>query len=217
MTDSLFDHCPGCGCNLDDCDCSIDGLRLHLFEAQGKNREYRDANEKLSANITSVSEAWFKARDDLTHANHDHEIALSAATASERKLLADLADARREITTLENNCRVGGMEEDRLKTEIATLRDHIARYENLITWQTSCDSCASAWDVNYDNYVREEEHAQMLADLSGELAEHESLLSHVHASDMRAIKLWQDAHPGNDNVWPDRTNLVVWLMEQVKP
>jgi hypothetical protein len=33
-------------------------------------------------------------------------------------------------------------------------------------------------------------------------------------ADMRAIKLWQAAHPGNDLVWPDHADLVVWLLEQ---
>ena len=33
-------------------------------------------------------------------------------------------------------------------------------------------------------------------------------------ADQRAIKRWQAAHPGNDLVWPDHTNMVVWLMEQ---
>jgi peptide subunit release factor 1 (eRF1) len=33
-------------------------------------------------------------------------------------------------------------------------------------------------------------------------------------ADQRAIKRWQEAHPGNDLVWPDRANMVVWLMEQ---
>jgi hypothetical protein len=34
------------------------------------------------------------------------------------------------------------------------------------------------------------------------------------AADMRAIKRWQEAHPGNDLVWPDRADLVVWLLER---
>lgn len=34
-------------------------------------------------------------------------------------------------------------------------------------------------------------------------------------ADQRAIKRWQDAHPGNDLVWPDRANMVVWLMDQL--
>ena len=33
-------------------------------------------------------------------------------------------------------------------------------------------------------------------------------------ADMRARKLWQEAHPGNDLVWPDHADLCVWLMEQ---
>jgi hypothetical protein len=34
-------------------------------------------------------------------------------------------------------------------------------------------------------------------------------------ADQRAIKLWQDAHPGNDVVWPDRCDMVVWLLDQL--
>ena len=34
-------------------------------------------------------------------------------------------------------------------------------------------------------------------------------------ADMRAIKRWQAAHPGNDLTWPDHADLVVWLMEQL--
>jgi hypothetical protein len=33
-------------------------------------------------------------------------------------------------------------------------------------------------------------------------------------ADMRAIKRWQAANPGNDLVWPDRADLVVWLLER---
>jgi hypothetical protein len=33
-------------------------------------------------------------------------------------------------------------------------------------------------------------------------------------ADMRAIKRWQEAHPGNDLVWPDHVDLVMWLAEQ---
>jgi hypothetical protein len=33
-------------------------------------------------------------------------------------------------------------------------------------------------------------------------------------ADQRAIKRWQEAHPGNDLVWPDRADMVVWLMEE---
>lgn len=34
-------------------------------------------------------------------------------------------------------------------------------------------------------------------------------------ADMRAIKRWQDAHPGKDNVWPDHADLCVWLLGQL--
>lgn len=34
-------------------------------------------------------------------------------------------------------------------------------------------------------------------------------------ADMRAIKRWQEAHPGKELVWPDHADLVVWLLEQL--
>ncbi len=34
-------------------------------------------------------------------------------------------------------------------------------------------------------------------------------------ADMRAIKLWQEANPGNDHVWPDRGKLMLWLLTQI--
>jgi quinol monooxygenase YgiN len=33
-------------------------------------------------------------------------------------------------------------------------------------------------------------------------------------ADMRAIKRWQEAHPGNELTWPDHADLCVWLMEE---
>lgn len=36
------------------------------------------------------------------------------------------------------------------------------------------------------------------------------------AADMRAIKRWQEAHPGNELTWPDHADLVVWLLEELE-
>lgn len=33
--------------------------------------------------------------------------------------------------------------------------------------------------------------------------------------DLRAIERWQQAHPDRDHVWPDHTDLLVWLLEQL--
>ena len=33
---------------------------------------------------------------------------------------------------------------------------------------------------------------------------------------MRAIRMWQAANPGNDLVWPDAADLLVWLLDQHK-
>jgi hypothetical protein len=34
-------------------------------------------------------------------------------------------------------------------------------------------------------------------------------------ADMRAIKLWQAAHPDREDTWPDHADMVVWLLEQL--
>lgn len=34
-------------------------------------------------------------------------------------------------------------------------------------------------------------------------------------ADQRAIKMWQEANPGNDLVWPDHGDMVVWLLERL--
>lgn len=33
-------------------------------------------------------------------------------------------------------------------------------------------------------------------------------------ADQRAIKAWQAANPGNEMVWPDRSKLIMWLLER---
>lgn len=36
------------------------------------------------------------------------------------------------------------------------------------------------------------------------------------AADMRAVKRWREEAPGRELVLPDRTNLVVWLLEKLE-
>lgn len=35
-------------------------------------------------------------------------------------------------------------------------------------------------------------------------------------ADMRAIRRWRKANPGNERVLPDHADLVVWLLDQLK-
>lgn len=50
--------------------------------------------------------------------------------------------------------------------------------------------------------------------LQADIAELTRLFDLQWKADTRAIKRWQAAHPGNDLVWPDRADMVVWLMER---
>jgi len=57
--------------------------------------------------------------------------------------------------------------------------------------------------------------AKALAAKEGEKAELQATFDLQWKADQRAIKQWREAHPGNDLVWPDRCNMVVWLMDRV--
>lgn len=48
-----------------------------------------------------------------------------------------------------------------------------------------------------------------------ELEELRSTIDLIHKSDALAIKMWQKAHPGQENIWPDRAHMIFWLLEQV--
>jgi hypothetical protein len=53
-----------------------------------------------------------------------------------------------------------------------------------------------------------------LDQMTAERDELEQLFDMTWRADMRAVKRWREAHPGNDLVLPDRADMVVWLMEQ---
>lgn len=60
-------------------------------------------------------------------------------------------------------------------------------------------------------------HVSLAADRNEareEASDLQALFDRQWAADQRAIKRWQAAHPGNDFTWPDRADMVVWLMEQ---
>lgn len=50
--------------------------------------------------------------------------------------------------------------------------------------------------------------------LSNQLAEHEQSFQLQWDASRRAVKMWQEAHPGNENTWPDTAKLELWLMER---
>ena len=52
--------------------------------------------------------------------------------------------------------------------------------------------------------------------LIAELRERDASFQIRWEADMRAIKRWQEAHPGRDLVWPDHADLVVWLLDQLE-
>lgn len=73
--------------------------------------------------------------------------------------------------------------------------------------------------------VRLREHAQNahlpdklrldLAEAAEDLQQHDFSFDLRWRADMRAIKRWQAANPGNDLTWPDHADLVVWLLGEL--
>lgn len=102
------------------------------------------------------------------------------------------------------------------------------RYESRAS--THADDCWGWGPKHYECAVREikalraevegwkEQHARDSAELLDVQRERDELQQsfdlHWRAT-MRAIKRWQEAHPGSDLTWPDHADLVVWLLEQL--
>lgn len=55
-----------------------------------------------------------------------------------------------------------------------------------------------------------------LTEAACDIEGYESSFSLRWDADMRAIKRWQAANPGNDLTWPDHADLVVWLLGELE-
>ena len=65
----------------------------------------------------------------------------------------------------------------------------------------------------------EEANALLMASapkMKAELEEMQATFDLRWKADQRAIKRWQEAHPGNDLTWPDHADMVVWLLGEVE-
>ena len=90
-------------------------------------------------------------------------------------------------------------ERDQLKSNLATMKNDYAK--------------AAAGDISTTKAFDEERHKN--EKLKKKLAEMQATFDLRWKADMRAIKRWQKEHPGNDLVWPDHADMVVWLMEKL--
>ena len=61
-----------------------------------------------------------------------------------------------------------------------------------------------------------ERMAEEAVHLKEEIEDHEASFELRWKADMRAIKQWQEAHPGNDHIWPDHADLCMWLIGEVE-
>jgi hypothetical protein len=73
-------------------------------------------------------------------------------------------------------------------------------------------SCSCGYDDKRDPLMTEA--AETITALRAEVEWYQRSFDLRWDASMRAIKRWQEAHPGNDLNWPDHADLVVWLLER---
>ena len=100
-----------------------------------------------------------------------------------------------------------GISKERDKEAEELVRDF---EQAVIALQTHCDAHSDKW-----NAVRSK-RAQTRKALLEHLKELHYTFDLRWEADMRAIKQWREANPGNEDVFPDHTDLCVWLMGQMK-
>lgn len=84
-----------------------------------------------------------------------------------------------------------------------TAEELMHQLEDIVTINANCTEAMAAWIVEAFRRLEQLEESDKAFDLRWN-------------SDMRAIKRWQEAHPGNDSVWPDHTDLSVWLLKRLE-
>lgn len=62
---------------------------------------------------------------------------------------------------------------------------------------------------------RKRQNTTVLSEALAEIRELRATFSLQWDANMRGIKAWQAAHPGNDLVWPDQAKMVEWLLNEI--
>lgn len=87
--------------------------------------------------------------------------------------------------------------------------------ENKANIATAEVACANVRIAELDDELfRKTARCLELAEANAEL---DALFDARWSADMRAVKIWRGAHPDSDIGIPDRTDLVVWLLETRVP
>lgn len=75
--------------------------------------------------------------------------------------------------------------------------------------------CKPQFSCGYPRSSLPVDDAVALIEAADLIEEMEFIFELRFGADGRARDRWQAAHPGNDLVWPDHADLVVWLMAQL--
>lgn len=81
--------------------------------------------------------------------------------------------------------------------------------------RAECASCSCGIKTHEQIYHAESCLYRTLRDAVAYVQDSEFTLEIRWEADMRAIKRWQEANPGNGLTWPDHADLVVWLLDQL--
>lgn len=209
LAESVNDGCIADNCSMRPLPKLNESIKLRraarLILALGQERDaliqQRDRAQEASTHI--------KQRFDLMF---DKQIEQrERAESAERELAQERAEVERR--TIHGKAMVEqlfeqGAKIDSLESELAQVREQLLAAEsrpcveicekNRAEGRGPCGACA----LCCNELKAESDDLQQTFDLRWK-------------ADMRAIKRWQEAHPGNDLVWPDHADLCVWLLEEL--
>lgn len=92
---------------------------------------------------------------------------------------------------------------------------------DLPAFVSHCSACGFVFTEPRFEAVRDRAVRRYLSDryddeTQKELDDLQRTFDLMWAADQRAIKLWQANHPGQETIWPDRTQMVTWLLERLE-
>ena len=116
---------------------------------------------------------------------------------------AEIADLRQQLFEARQTILSEGMRGDGFERQVEAL----TKAAEFLRQQLAAEQAEAAKLI--------ERWMDLEAKARAEVSGHEHNFKIRWDATQRGIKRWQEAHPGNDLVWPDHADLCVWLIEQL--
>jgi predicted nucleic acid-binding Zn-ribbon protein len=175
----------------DEARADADAIALHHEAANKDKCHYQARVAELEAQQQADALELYK-----------HRTRGDGACAERDQLKAEVERLTRALTTVSDEARE---DQNNLKARVAELEATRELHHNTLRQK----------NAEIERLHRENIEAQAERDrLAAELAEARSSLEAQRASNERARKRYDYAHPAEAGKWPDRTDMVLWLMKE---